>query len=215
VPLVEQWREIERGLPPGWSEARLALTIDGEPGLRRAAALLGPLNPGRAGTTLRFVSGHTGTVAGPQAVSRALQRLDRERIEGRLELVAASDQPAPTVPAQPRSSLAAEWDAATTVLPDDWSDGYAEVVLRSTDQVERAALLIAPLNPLREGERPALRFRFARRFGYGASASMARRCLERLDEEDIRGQLAVLRVLSNTDPVQTQGPVWYVGGRSV
>jgi hypothetical protein len=44
---------------------------------------------------------------------------------------------------------------------------------------------------------------------------MARRCLQRLDEERIRGAVRVLRALSDTRPVQTQGPVWYVGGRSV
>jgi len=44
---------------------------------------------------------------------------------------------------------------------------------------------------------------------------MTRRCFERLDEEGIRGRVAVLRALSDTRPVQTQGPVWYVGGRSV
>jgi hypothetical protein len=215
VRLVEQWRAIEVGLPPGWSEARLVLTIEDEAELRRAAALLTPLNPGRSGNTLRFVVGRAGPIARAQAVLRAMQRLDREGIEGRLELLAASDQPAPTVPAQPRSSLAAEWDATVAALPEDWSDGYAEVALRSTDQVERAALLMAPLNPLRDGNRPALRFRFARRFGYGASPGMVRRCLERCDEESIRGHFTLLRVLSNTDPVQTQGPVWYVGGRSI
>ena len=42
---------------------------------------------------------------------------------------------------------------------------------------------------------------------------MVRRCLERLDDEGISGQLRILRVLSDTDPVATQGPVWYVGGQ--
>ena len=44
---------------------------------------------------------------------------------------------------------------------------------------------------------------------------MTHRCLERLDDEGIRGELRILRVLSDTDPVATQGPVWYVEGRSV
>jgi hypothetical protein len=42
-----------------------------------------------------------------------------------------------------------------------------------------------------------------------------RRCLERVDAEAIRGQLRILRVLSDTDPVSTQGPVWYVEGKVV
>jgi hypothetical protein len=44
---------------------------------------------------------------------------------------------------------------------------------------------------------------------------MARRCLERLDDSGIPGQLRVLHALSDTKPVYTQGPVWYVGGRAV
>ena len=86
---------------------------------------------------------------------------------------------------------------------------------RSSDYLERAALLMAPLNPSRYGGKPGFRFRVARRFGYGASTEMARRCFERLDEEGIRGAVRVLRALSDTHPVQTQGPVWYVGGRTV
>jgi hypothetical protein len=91
----------------------------------------------------------------------------------------------------------------------------AELALRSSDHLERAALLIAPVNPTRAGKSLALRFRVARQFGYGVSAPMARRCLERLDEEGIRGELRILRVLCDTDAVATQGPVWRVGGRSV
>jgi hypothetical protein len=44
---------------------------------------------------------------------------------------------------------------------------------------------------------------------------MAQRCLERLDEEGVRGSIHVLWALSDTRPVQTQGPVWYSGGKSV
>jgi hypothetical protein len=97
------------------------------------------------------------------------------------------------------------------------SDLYAELELASSDYLERAALLLAPANPARwkAGSRPVYRFRIASRFGYGASAKMARRCFERLDEEAIRGRLRVLWALSDTKPVYTQGPVWYVGGSAV
>jgi hypothetical protein len=44
---------------------------------------------------------------------------------------------------------------------------------------------------------------------------MVRRCLERLDREGVRGSVRILHALSDTDPVATQGPVWYVGGRPV
>jgi hypothetical protein len=44
---------------------------------------------------------------------------------------------------------------------------------------------------------------------------MATRCSERCDEEGITGEVEILRVLSDTNPVGTQGPVWLVGGRAV
>ena len=44
---------------------------------------------------------------------------------------------------------------------------------------------------------------------------MARRCMERLDHAGIPGEVRVLRALSDTHPVGTQGPVWYVGGKAV
>ena len=42
---------------------------------------------------------------------------------------------------------------------------------------------------------------------------MVRRCLERCDRDSIRGRLRLLRVLSDTRPVGTQGPVWQIEGR--
>ena len=87
--------------------------------------------------------------------------------------------------------------------------------LDSTDFLDRAALLLSPLNPARYGGPTGFRFRCARTFGYVASPEMVCRCLERCDEEGITGEVEILRALSDTFPVGTQGPVWYVGGRSV
>jgi hypothetical protein len=44
---------------------------------------------------------------------------------------------------------------------------------------------------------------------------MVARCLSRCDEDGIQGNVAVLRVLSDTRPVQTQGPVWQIDGKTV
>jgi hypothetical protein len=214
VSLVDQWREMVAGLPGDWTDARLRLTIEDEGAASRAAALLAPLAPGRRGNVLRFYATRRGGGRTPALVERLLARLDEERIRGELELVGAGEaEPAPPVTHRP--TLAGTWDASVAALPADWSDLYAEVELVSSDWLDRAALLMAPLNPARYGGVPGFRFRVARRFGYGTSPEMTRRCLERVDQEHIRGELRVLRVLSDTDPVHTQGPVWYVEGRSV
>jgi hypothetical protein len=214
VSLVGQWNDIERELRDGWGDARLRLTIDDASACDRAAALLGPAQPYRAEPrVLRFFGSRGGAGPSPDALRRLLQRLDRERVRGRLELVAADA--APVAKEVERATLAESWRAALEHVPPDWSDLYAEVELLSTDYIERAALLMAPLNPLRDGGKPALRFRCARSFGYGAAPGMVQRCFERCDAEGIRGGVHVLRVLSDTDPVQTQGPVWYLAGRTV
>jgi hypothetical protein len=213
VSLVKEWREIVRELPEGWADARLRLTIEDERAAERAASVLAPLNTGRRGNVLHFSATRDG--AGPAAavVERLLARLDEERISGTLELIDAGE--AAPEPVTHHSTLADTWDASIAALPSDWSDLYAEVELVSTDWLDRAALLMAPLNPARYGEAAGFRFRVARRFGYGTAPEMTRRCLERVDEEQIRGELRILRVLSETDPVATQGPVWYLDGRSV
>jgi hypothetical protein len=211
VSLVSQWNEIAKDLPSDWSDVQLLVTVESDSEVDRAAALLGPANPGRSGRQLRLYSARRGAGLGPEALSRILGRVDRERIWGRVELVGSdiADVPAETK----RETLAAEWDAALETLPPDWSDMHAELQLPSTDYLERAALLTSPLNPLRSGS--GFRFRIARRSGYGASPSMARRSLERLDEEGIPGDFHVLRVLSDTNSAQTQGPVWRVDGAAV
>jgi hypothetical protein len=211
--LVDQWREIMRELPDGWGDARLRLTVADAEDCDRAAAVLAPLNPGRRGKVLRLFSARRGGGPSPDVVTRLLHRLDAEGIGGELELVGSEE--AVPVPRVSRQTLAATWDEVVAGLPPDWSDLYAEIEFVSTDYLERAALLLAPLNPARYGPEVGFRFRVARRFGYGASPEMTRRCLERLDKEGIRGQVRILYALSDTKPVATQGPVWYAGGRSV
>jgi hypothetical protein len=219
VGLARQWRRIQTKLPEDWAYARLALTVIDPKRLDRAAALLAPLTPGRAGDGLRFeaVRGAHGHSAA--AVARGLARLDAERLRGTLEVVGVHDT-APvgqTAPAPPPegTTLAVSWDALLAELPQDWSDVYAQIELTSTDHLDPAALALAPINPTRYDGSPGFRFRCARTFGYGAAPVMVRRCLARLDEREIGGTVSILRVLSDSRPVGTQGPVWYVGGRTV
>ena len=213
VAVVDQWRALEESLPAGWETARLRLIVDDRARVERAAALLGPANPGRYGSFVAFDVARRGGGPSPNLVRRLLARLDAEGIAGTLDVVGV--QEATAAAATGDTTLARQWQGLVDALPEDWSDLYAEVELRSSDYLDRGALLLAPVNPLRVGERTTFRFRVARRFGYGASPEMTRRCFERLDAETIRGAVRILWALSDTKPVYTQGPVWYVGGRAV
>ena len=213
MSLVGQWRAIENDLPAAWGEARLSLAVSDEGRRSRAAGLLGPLTPGRSGDTLRFSAVRYRAGASPAAVTRALSRLDDDRIGGDLSLVSTED--APAVEAVPRTSASAAFRAGLATLPGDWSDAWVEARFVSTDHVERAALLCAPLNPARTDDGFGFRFRTARRSGYGASPAMAERCFERLDDQGILATVEILRALSETEHVHTQGPVWYVDGKVV
>jgi len=213
MALVEQFRRLESGLPDGWQSARLRLVIPDEGDCARAAALLAPTNPGRRGKVINFVTGRRGVGVGPDRIRGLLRHLDKEGIEGDLELVRVEEAAAPLDPG--RSTLADAWDVALASLPPDWSDLYAEVELTSSDYIEPGALRLSPLNPTRPDARPLFRFRAARKFGYGASAEMLRRCLERLDEAGITGALRILNVVSDSHPAKTQGPVWYAAGKVI
>jgi hypothetical protein len=213
VGLAEQWNTVEQGLDPRWSDARLDLRIDDPARRDRAAALLAPASPGRMGASVRFVATRDGTGVGPEALRRMLRRIDAEGIAGTLALLGSADTPAQAVPAP--ASLAVDWDAATAMLPSDWSDLLCELDLTSSDHIDRGALLLAPINPIQSVGHTGFRFRCAHTFGYGASAGMVRRCLARLDADGIPGKVRILRALSDTHPVGTQGPVWYVEGKAV
>lgn len=212
VRLVDQFNEIVRGVVDDWTELRLELSVSDEAHVDRVATLLAPANPGRLGRRIRFATDRPGPGIGPEAVRRLLTRLDDEGIEGELELVGV--QKTPPEELRKKETLRSQWDRQLAALPPDWSDLYAEVRLDSTDYVERAALLLAPVNPSRHGAGANLRFRGAHHFGYGASPEMAARSLERCDDEGITGEAVILHVLSDTDPVGTQGPVWILGGRT-
>ena len=213
VKLADRFSELEHSLPDNWGEVQLVLTVADDARCDRAAALLAPVNPGRLGKKIRFAAARRGRAPSPDAIRRLLRRVDAEGIAGELDVAKVDEAPAAEVRA--RRSLRALWEEKLAALPPDWSDLYAELRLDSIDYVERAALLLAPTNPARYGGPTALRFRCAHRFGYGVSAEMASRCLARCDADGITGTVEILRVLSDTYPVATQGPVWYVGGRSV
>ena len=213
VGLAEKWWEIEHSLPAGWKEARLVLHAEGNTNAGRAAMLLAPANPLRHGYDVTFYAAPHGAATAPKAVARLLTRLDAEGVLAQLELAGVVEAEAAASTGD--EWLADAWDHLTAHLPEDWSDVYAQVDLDSSDYLEPAALNLAPVNPARYDDSAGFRFRSARRFGYGASPQMVKRCFQRLDENGITGSVQILWALSDTKPVGTQGPVWYLGGRAV
>jgi len=225
MKLVDQWRTIEAGLPAGWEDVRLTLTTEQAGDLPRAAKVLGSINAGKVGSTLVFQVSSAAGPHGVQRVLRSFEHLDRDRTWCHLEAAdvqVATEPPGDagatattTATAPATAGVAESWDVALAPLPSDWTDLLCELEIDSSALLDRTALLCAPLNPARSGSRVVFTFRCSGRSGYGVSPSMARRCFERLDREEITGTTRVLRILSDTDNVDTQGPVWLVGGKTL
>jgi len=214
VQLAEQWREIEPSLPEDWRSARVSLAVAADADPDRVALIVASLAPDRVGPGFRF------DVRPDRNPATVFRRLDREGIRGRIDVLdtetkVAAPEPVRREPRAAHAPLAHQWAGIVAELPPDWSEAFVELELDSSDFISRGALLAAPLNPARYRSTSSLRFRSASRSGYGTAPAMVRRCLERLDLERITGSLHVLRVLSHTTHVSTQGPVWRVGGRLV
>jgi hypothetical protein len=211
MSVAEQWKRIGSELPDGWSRVDLHLKLPSRAAANDAAAALAPAGPYRAGpTVIRFTVARDGHGLGPDNATRLLSRIPRGSLTAVDSYEAARSAPVETTP-----PLAVAWDRAIAELPADWSDAFLELQLESTDFVEKTAVLCIQANPRRVGNRAALRFRAARKAGYGIAPSMARRCFERCDAAGITGTIAVLRVLSDTDHVGTQGPSWILDGQTI
>lgn len=210
MSVATQWKSIGSELPETWARVSLRLELPDRATADKAAATLGPGGPYRVSATiLQFSVARDGTALGPDAATRLLARVPTGTLTLTSSQAAAQPTPIET------TSLVESWDAAVAALPADWSDLYGEIELTSTDFIEPAAVFCIQMNPRRDGMRAAFNFRAARTAGYGVSPSMARRCLERCDENGIRGSVRVLRVLSDTKLVATQGPVWLSNGKTL
>jgi hypothetical protein len=211
VSVAQQWETVGSNLPEGWARATLRLELADHAAADEAAAALGPVSPYRSAPTVLLVTvARDGTATSPDNFTRLLRRVRA----GTLSL-SGSQAAAPAVEIPGALPLTDAWDLALAGVPADWSDIYAEIQLTSTDYIERAAVLCIQCNPRRDGDRAAFRFRAARTRGYGVSPEMARRCLERCDAEGITGGVTILRVISGSRHVATQGPVWLAGGRTL
>jgi hypothetical protein len=211
VSVAQQWKVIGSNLPSGWARASLRLELSDRDTADRAAAMLGPATPYRsAPTVLLFTVAKDGTATSPANIVRLLANVPN----GTLSL-SGSQAAAEPVETREVLPLTEAWDRALAGLPADWSDLHAEIQLTSTDFIERAAVFCIQCNPRREGTRAAFRFRAARLAGYGVAPEMARRCFERCDGAGITGRIEILRVISGSRHVGTQGPVWLSAGKTI
>jgi hypothetical protein len=210
MKLVDQWGAVQARLPGDWAEVQLTLETEEPHDLVKAAAVLGPLAPIRSEGALVFYVRRAGGAGGPEAARRLFARLDEQRVWCTLERGEIRERDA--VVETPRTSVAQSWRDALATLPEDWSELLCRLEIAGSALLPRAALLCAPINPTRDRDSVGFVFR-ASRIGYGVSTQMAQRCFERLDEEDIGGSVTVLRALSDTRPVASQGSSWIVAGR--
>ena len=108
--------------------------------------------------------------------------------------------------------LVDQFSAVERELPERWATARLRLKVTDDGRCDRAAGLLGPATPGRRGNE--IRFEAGRR-GAALGPDAIRRLLRRLDQEGITGEVQILRALSDTFPVYTQGPVWYVGGRAV
>ncbi len=90
--LAEAWDAALERLPPDWSDLLCELVLDSSDFVPRAALLGAPLNPTRVpgAIALRFrASGKQGYGASPGMARRSLERMDAERITGRIAVLHA------------------------------------------------------------------------------------------------------------------------------
>jgi hypothetical protein len=86
--------------------------------------------------------------------------------------------------------LAEQWNELQTELPRGWDSASVELALDDPDAAARAALLLGPAAPVRQGS--AFRIDVSRKSRAGAtSLALFERLLERLDREGVAARLAL------------------------
>ena len=161
MKLVDQWRTIEDGLPPGWEDVRLTLTTE-QPATCRAR----PRCSARS-TSARSARRSSSTSPAPPAPQGAQTAGASSSGSTDDRTWCTSSRPPWSCRRQRRirraadaassgASVAESWDAALAPLPSDWTDLLCELEIESSTLLDRTALLCAPLNPTRAGVAPRL-----------------------------------------------------------
>ena len=212
-------RRCVAGLPDGWVDAQAAAaastTRRSSTARRRCSA---PLAAVRARPTASLALPRRDATAAGRGVdgrAAARPRSTASRIAGTLELVVLGRGAR-----RPRRRAAPAADACPSrgtprsrrCRPTGATCSARSSSARPTTSSARRSIS-APINPRRDGDRSALRFRCARTVGYGASPEMVRRCLERCDDDEHPSAgAASLRALSRHAAGADAGPGLADGG---
>ena len=222
IMLTAAWDSSSSGVasgrtcPTGWARGAPDLTLPRTPSsARERPRCSAPPSPGRL-RRRRCASRSRAPAAaiGPDQAAKLLGKLDDERIRGTLTLVEVGER-APTRGGAARAARRAvgrgarepaRRTGATCSASSSWTRA-------TTSRAPRCWL--APLNPARVPDRSAFRFRVAQQLRLRRlAADDARAASSALDAGgDPRRGSTILRVLSDTHNVATQGPVWRVGGQ--
>jgi hypothetical protein len=88
--LAAQWQALLDALPPDWSHLLAQIDLDSSDFVERGALLLAPTNPTLAGGSRSFrirAASRVGYGVAAEMARRCFERLDGERITGRISLV--------------------------------------------------------------------------------------------------------------------------------
>ena len=219
--LVAQWSGIADGLPERWADVQLRLSLDRPETANRAAVLLGPIGPGRAGGRAAALD-----LGGRQRPGPAPPAAGTPRRRGHPGLARADLRD--RRPDRGRARRRSRRRSRGVCTARGRLGGARRVV---AGRLERPALHAraavdgrpAPGRARDRAPQPlAPRSRSRLPFPCRAEATataprpeMAQRCLARLDERTIPGQLRLVEALSDTRPVATQGPTFIVDNRAV
>ena len=168
-------------------------------------------------TELVFTVRRAGGPAGPQAARRLFARLDAARIWCLLEQEDVSEAP----PAMPVRGAASRRCLRTPGTRRWRSFPPTGPIFSARSSSSRARSFraprssCAPLNPTRDRDRVGFTFRCAQPHGLRRIPLHGAAVLRAARPRGDRRTRVVLRVLSDTDNVATQGPVWYVGGKAL
>ena len=149
MALVGDWEQVERGLPAGWADARVLVTLE-EPGeidrvTRAARARCSRSAGGRRRVSIRIA--RSGGGPSPEALRRALARLDARAAPRRALARRGRVGAASRAERAPAPDAAESWDAALADVPADWSDLLGEIELDSSDYLDRGRRPARPAQP--------------------------------------------------------------------